>query len=112
MYVCVCVHTLHFEPIKQVIYRIYFIAKEKKIIITIIIFWQQKSLKDCIKVQCNKLTVLLKKKQKKKHKTKQTLDRTENLYLCLKATTNFKIHLIWLPNQRAEPNSVKITVFG
>lgn len=47
--VCVCVHTLHFEPIKQVIYRIYFTAKEKKIkIITIIIFWQQKSLKDCI----------------------------------------------------------------
>lgn len=45
--VCVCVHTLHFEPIKQVIYRIYFTAKEKKII-TIIIFWQQKSLKDCI----------------------------------------------------------------
>lgn len=39
--VCVCVHTLHFEPIKQVIYRIYFTAKEKKII-TIIIFWQQK----------------------------------------------------------------------
>lgn len=48
MCVCVCVHTLHFEPIKQVIYRIYFTAKEKKIIITIIIFWQQKSLKDCI----------------------------------------------------------------